>query len=155
MSGRSVSNRTKVKMKFFFPDASEEVRAEMYKILCDRARGPRNLAICVNAVCDLRRYGFSLEEAIRNRTPERLIAVIDELLREQEKKRGKTFKVLEKHSNYSKLSRLIEGAVNSTFHFHEDYLTPKGKQSARKSLLKRIAGQINGFIEQSMKSRSR
>lgn len=147
--GRSVSNRTKMKMKFFFPDATEEVRLEMYHILCDRAQGPANLALCVDAVCDLRNYGFDMEEAVRNRTPERLLAVIDATLIEIEKKQKARRRVVEKHSNYSKLSRIIEGAIDSAFHFHPDYLTPKGAKSAKKSLLKRIAGQLHGFVEQS------
>lgn len=140
-------------MKFFLPDADDAERVKTFKRLLKRARGPRNLSICVDAVLNLTEYGFSEEEAKKFISIDRLEIMIDSMLAELDAKTKSRHEV--KHSDASRLWRLVDGAVRDTFNQHPDYLTDHGRSSARKSIVKRVAGTIQGFAEQSAKSRSR
>jgi hypothetical protein len=51
-----------------------------------------------------------------------------------------------KHSLYSKIWRIVDGAVKDALHKHPDYLTIKGKVSARDSINKRAVGAVQAFI---------
>jgi hypothetical protein len=49
---------------------------------------------------------------------------------------------------YDQLYRITSGAVRDAFRKHPDYLTPKGRRSATKSVVKRVTGTILGFAVQ-------
>lgn len=51
------------------------------------------------------------------------------------------------------MQRIVDGAVRDCFGMHPDYLTARGRRSARGSLVKRIVGEIMGFVEQSAEGR--
>lgn len=51
------------------------------------------------------------------------------------------------HSMYHKIWRIVDGAVKDALYHHPDYLTPKGRVSARESIVKRATGAVKGFIE--------
>ena len=55
---------------------------------------------------------------------------------------------------YRQLWRIVDGAVADALKHHEDYLTDKGKRSARRSITKRVTGAILGYAEQSARGRS-
>jgi hypothetical protein len=50
------------------------------------------------------------------------------------------------YSLYSKIWRIVDGAVKDALHKHPDYLTLKGKISARESIDKRAVGAVQAFI---------
>lgn len=52
----------------------------------------------------------------------------------------------EAHSLYSKIWRIVDGAVKDALHNHPDYLTLKGRISARESINKRAVGAVHAFI---------
>lgn len=52
---------------------------------------------------------------------------------------------------HQQLARVVDGAIRDTFNCHPDYLTKKGKVSARRSLNKRITGTVLGFAVQAAK----
>lgn len=54
---------------------------------------------------------------------------------------------------YAQLWNIIDGAVADAFNNHDDYFTPKGKRSARTSVVKRVTGTVLGFAEQSARGR--
>lgn len=60
----------------------------------------------------------------------------------------------DKSRAYRQLWRVVDGAVFDALYTHPDYLTKKGKQSARTSINKRVVGAVLGFAEQSAKGRS-
>lgn len=49
---------------------------------------------------------------------------------------------------YQQLYSVVDGAVLDAFKMHPDYLTPKGRASARKSVCKRVTGTVLGFAVQ-------
>lgn len=49
---------------------------------------------------------------------------------------------------YAQLSRIVSGAVRDAFNRHPDYLTNKGRQSAARSIVKRVTGTVLGFAVQ-------
>lgn len=49
---------------------------------------------------------------------------------------------------YRKIWRIVDGAVRDTFANHPEYLTVKGRDGARKSLVKRITGAVVGHADQ-------
>jgi hypothetical protein len=49
---------------------------------------------------------------------------------------------------YYQLWHLADGAVRDCFACHPEYLTPAGKMSARRSLVKRITGTMYGYATQ-------
>lgn len=55
---------------------------------------------------------------------------------------------------YRQLWRIVDGAVADALRHHEDYLTQKGKRSARRSITKRVTGAVLGYAEQSARGRS-
>ena len=55
---------------------------------------------------------------------------------------------------YRQLWRIVDGAVEDALRHHEDYLTQKGKRSARRSITKRVTGAVMGYVEQSTRGRS-
>lgn len=55
---------------------------------------------------------------------------------------------------YRQLWRLVDGAVAMTFDHHPDYLTPKGCQSARTSITKRVTGLVHGYAAEAARSGS-
>lgn len=55
---------------------------------------------------------------------------------------------------YRQLWRIVDGAVADALKHHEDYLTDKGKRSARRSITKRVTGAVLGYAEQSARGRS-
>jgi hypothetical protein len=46
---------------------------------------------------------------------------------------------------YRALWRVVDGAVADAFNQHPDYLTEKGRRSARRSIVKRATGALYGF----------
>ena len=56
--------------------------------------------------------------------------------------------------HYRQLWRIVDGAVADTFATHPDYLTRKGKRSARRSINKRVVGSIIGYAAQVAEGRS-
>lgn len=56
-------------------------------------------------------------------------------------------------SAHAKLWGVVEGAVNDAFHKHDDYLTPKGRRSAKVSIIKRVTGTVLGFALQEAQRR--
>ena len=55
---------------------------------------------------------------------------------------------------YRQLWRVVDGAVRDALESHPDYLTKKGRASARVSVTKRVTGAIMGYVEQSTQGRS-
>lgn len=49
---------------------------------------------------------------------------------------------------HQQLARVVNGAVTDAFNAHPDYLTRKGHQSARRSIVKRVTGTVLGFAVQ-------
>jgi len=49
---------------------------------------------------------------------------------------------------YQQLWHVTDGAVRDALRKHPDYLTPKGRQSARRSIVKRVVGTVLGFAVQ-------
>ncbi len=49
---------------------------------------------------------------------------------------------------YDQIWRVTDGAVRDALRKHPDYLTPKGRKSARRSIVKRVAGTILSFAVQ-------
>lgn len=52
---------------------------------------------------------------------------------------------------YSQLWGIVDGAVADAFKCHPDYLTPKGRRSAKTSVVKRVTGTVLSFAEESAK----
>lgn len=50
------------------------------------------------------------------------------------------------YSLYAKIWRIVDGAVKDALHKHPDYLTLKGRISARDSVNKRAVGAVQAFI---------
>lgn len=55
-------------------------------------------------------------------------------------------------SPYKQLWRVVDGSVADAFNRHPDYLTPKGRKSARASITKRVTGTVLSFAVQAAKS---
>ena len=55
---------------------------------------------------------------------------------------------------YRQIWRLVDGAVAMAFDHHPDYLTPKGRMSARPSITKRVTGLVHSYAAQVAQSRS-
>lgn len=55
---------------------------------------------------------------------------------------------------YAELWGVVDGAVADAFNNHPDYLTPKGQQSARTSVVKRVTGTVLSFAVQAAKGRA-
>lgn len=53
-----------------------------------------------------------------------------------------------KRRAYRQLWRVVDGAVFDALYTHQDYLTEKGKRSARESIVKRVTGAVLGFAEE-------
>jgi hypothetical protein len=54
-------------------------------------------------------------------------------------------------SAHQQLWGVVEGAVNDAFNRHPDYLTRKGRSSARVSIVKRVTGTVLSFALQEAK----
>jgi hypothetical protein len=55
---------------------------------------------------------------------------------------------------YRQLWGIVSGAVTDAFNRHPDYLTPKGKRSASKSIVKRVTGTVLSFaVQETARSR--
>lgn len=52
---------------------------------------------------------------------------------------------------HAQLRRVVSGAVEDAFKMHPDYLTPKGRHSAKESVVKRVSGTVLSFAEQAAK----
>lgn len=52
-----------------------------------------------------------------------------------------------KIEDYSKLWRIVDGAVYDAVTKHPDYFTEKGHQCVVSSITKRVVGQIVGYLE--------
>lgn len=59
-----------------------------------------------------------------------------------------------KGNAYNQLYRVVDGAVFDALYNHPDYLTDKGRRSARNSIVKRVTGSVLGYAEQSAQGRS-
>jgi hypothetical protein len=55
---------------------------------------------------------------------------------------------------YRQIWRIVDGAVFDALYTHQEYLTEKGRQSARSSIVKRVTGSVVGYVEQSTRGRS-
>ncbi|WP_119167095.1 globin family protein [Algihabitans albus] len=55
---------------------------------------------------------------------------------------------------YRQLWRIVDGAVRATFEAHPEYLTPAGRARARRSIVKRVTGQLLGYAVQTAQARS-
>lgn len=60
----------------------------------------------------------------------------------------------ERSQAYRQLWRIVDGAVFDALYTHQDYLTDKGRMSARESIVKRVTGAVLGYAEQSVEGRS-
>lgn len=49
---------------------------------------------------------------------------------------------------YKRVWKVVDGAVCDAFIKHPDYLSTKGKDTARLSITKRVCGAVTSFIEQ-------
>jgi len=49
---------------------------------------------------------------------------------------------------YRQLWRIIDGAVRDAFVNHPEYLAPRKEKTARQSIVKRVAGAIEGYSTQ-------
>lgn len=54
---------------------------------------------------------------------------------------------------HRQLTRVVSGAVDDAFNNHPDYLTPRGKRSAKGSIVKRVTGTVLSFAVQAAKGR--
>lgn len=54
---------------------------------------------------------------------------------------------------YQQLWGVVDGAVFDAFNRHSDYLTPKGRKSARTSVVKRVTGTVLSFALQAQRQR--
>lgn len=54
---------------------------------------------------------------------------------------------------YSRLWRVVDGAVRDAFRMHPDYLTRKGNRNARNSVTKRVTGTVLGFALEEARGR--
>jgi hypothetical protein len=54
---------------------------------------------------------------------------------------------------YGQLWRVVDGAVTDAFGTHPDYLTPKGRHSAKTSVVKRVTGTVLSFAVQAARGR--
>lgn len=52
---------------------------------------------------------------------------------------------------HAQLRRVVSGAVEDAFKMHPDYLTPKGRHSAKESVVKRVSGTVLSFAVQAAK----
>jgi hypothetical protein len=52
---------------------------------------------------------------------------------------------------YQQLWHVVDGAVRDAFRKHGDYLTPKGRHSAKRSIVKRVTGTVLCFALQEAK----
>lgn len=66
---------------------------------------------------------------------------------------AKTPNTVLRSSAYAELWGVVDGAVVDAFKSHPDYLTPKGRKSARTSVVKRVCGTVLSFAEQSARGR--
>lgn len=66
---------------------------------------------------------------------------------------AKTPSTILRSSAYAELWGVVDGAVVDAFKSHPDYLTPKGRKSARTSVVKRVCGTVLSFAEQSARGR--
>lgn len=55
---------------------------------------------------------------------------------------------------YGQLTRVVSGAVRDAFNNHPDYLTDKGRRSAKTSIVKRVSGTVLSFAVQAAKGRA-
>lgn len=55
---------------------------------------------------------------------------------------------------YRQLWRIVDGAVADAFAHHPEYLTAAGRQSARRSINKRVTGAVLGYAVEAAKGRS-
>lgn len=53
--------------------------------------------------------------------------------------------VAERSRAYRQLWRVVDGAVFDALYSHQDYLTDKGRRSARESINKRVVGAVLGY----------
>lgn len=56
---------------------------------------------------------------------------------------------------YRALWRVVDGAVAVAFNQHPDYLTEKGRRSARRSIVKRATGALYGFALEAASPRAK
>ena len=55
---------------------------------------------------------------------------------------------------YRQLWRIVDGAVRDALDSHPDYLTKKGRESARNSITKRVTGAVLGYATEVAQGRS-
>jgi len=68
-------------------------------------------------------------------------------------KRARPTKPAKADDRYRRLWRIVDGAVVDAFVHHPEYLTERGRNAARLSIVKRVTGAIMGFAEQSARGR--
>lgn len=74
----------------------------------------------------------------------------------RERRRERLAPVKEPDLAYVRLWRVVDGAVLDALKAHPDYLAPKGAlfNNARRSIVKRVVGAVQGFDAQAPKGRT-
>lgn len=125
-------------MRLYLPKATEdEIKDAIVKL--HRIAGSSIIHMAMIADLDWR----------KNAGPpdlDRLTRLVQETQREITLRKKRPIKS-PRHSLYSKVWRIVDGAVKDALYNHPDYLTPKGRASARESIVKRCTGAVKGFIE--------
>lgn len=125
------------KMPLYLPHSTELERAKALEKL-QKMAGNEVIHKCMLADLDWRK-------SPRKPDLERLTLLIQKTSNEMLLRKKRT--QAPPHSQYRKIWRIIDGAVKDALYKHPDYLTPKGRVSARESIVKRATGAVKGFIK--------
>lgn len=131
---RTRSERIRVKLRKFFPDQSDDYIAGQFVQLRRRAKTIAILELAVDTQLDRKIHDFP---ALKD--------MVSSVSRRYSKP---TLPPKEKPgSAYHNLWAVVDGAVRDAFHNHPEYLTDKGRQSARMSVVKRVTGSVISFAK--------
>lgn len=138
---KSPTEKARKGIRVFVPDATDEGLEDVLKIMIDRAGSPSVLVKAITA-----ERGHSAV----HRLPASLDSLSERVDAERKKFASrKRASVLTRFSARAQLWRIVDGSVRNTMIHHADYFTEKGMRTIRSSLVKRVVGDIIGFLEQS------
>jgi hypothetical protein len=63
-------------------------------------------------------------------------------------RKRKRIKPLKNAPFYRQVWRIVDGAVADAMKCHPEYFTGSGTRNARSSIVKRVVGAINGYVDQ-------
>lgn len=126
------------KMALYLPDATMGERTEAVEKLRRLGVSSETIHKCMIADLDWRSQ--------KSPNLKRLTTLVETTSREMMLRRKRPQTVVN-HSQYYKIWRIVDGAVKDALYNHPDYLTAKGKVSARESIVKRATGAVKGFTE--------